>query len=134
MASIEWVYDYGVGPNSGVLRYEDRQFWFKKNSEDGYDLFIVDDNLLKELLEDHLEFCECTGYPKMHGDPHTVPRKNMINRMVFPEEGVEVKPRPMLGIQVYTRKINSSTIPKEFYKTIEMSEIINYDCPRDIQI
>lgn len=67
---ILWMSDNMSMLKTGVCMINNEKFWFKGTDEGNeYEIYKIDDDILKEIEDEHEKYCEITGMPKKHGDP-----------------------------------------------------------------
>jgi hypothetical protein len=157
---ILWVQDEFCGPMTGVVSYNDELLWFSRvnipqiisstdinpdETEDRnnytYSLYRLSPEKMDSLWLNHQDYCEKTGAPLHHGDPHKLKRK--IRKIVKdpPEklvpkdkEYVELEHRAIMDHTTYTHITNTIDVKGEFVITINEKEFSNYSVSRRVEV
>jgi hypothetical protein len=157
---ILWVHDDFEGPMNGLGDYQGEKVWFsrslipvtisstdvpiEKNGDSDvqsmrvYALTRLSAELLSNIEENHVAYCNQTGAPFNHGDPIKIRRKTQINKMdlskIIPEgeDGIDATHRTLTHVKVYNHTYDAQSIFGEYVTTIKESDITNYFVPRRV--
>ena len=120
---ILWVHTDFNGPENGLALFNNNKIWFsrKNNESDMYILLKISDEKIKELEEDHLNYCNQTGLPFLHGDPYKIIRKT--HGIKFSNEK-ESKLRALFDSKTINRVNND--IVGEYIMDVKNTDFENY--------
>ena len=136
-AEIVWVQDEFNGPMNGMCIYENKKCWFSRMSFEGteeseYEIYKLDEDVIENIEREHKEYCETTGSPLLHGDPHIITRNKFMRK--GEEEVGKVEKRSLLEVKKYEYKINPMSVCGEKVGTIKQKCFVNYFLPRRVEI
>lgn len=112
MATILWVMDSLEVPLNGILTYRNEKLWFSRNSENEFELHRLPPIILEALEADHKTYCEATGRPQFHGDPHILKKGKAVS---------------------FTHTYSPAEISGELIAKISEAEIINLYVPHTMK-
>lgn len=156
LAKISWVQDNFSGPINGMIEYQGEELWFSvandplfksstdvavpkvesSNEERTFNLLRLSPEVMKEVNDNHIEYCNKTGAPLFHGDPW---KKKPVTQAVkatseelkeaLPEGKTtfEVQPRQMSRVVQHIHSAPILNITGEYVATIKQSDISNYN-------
>lgn len=110
--------------------------------EYSFKLYRLSDDDLKLVTDNHIKYCEMTGYPLNHGDPFTVIPQGKVVKMeqeqiaaMIPKDKdyLEVTHQSLGNVRGYKHKINPGDITGDLVVTINQSDFSNYFIPHTIK-
>lgn len=156
MVRILWTYDDFNGPRSGLALYDGVKVWFaqieepkvvsntniKVPSKDEsskklatqqtfFVLKKLDEEMLKKIEDDHLEYCKATGAPVHHGDPYISNRIKMANPTNTPA-GATPNIRCLSDSKSYVHKFKPIEITGDVIAVVKEEDFDNFHVAKQI--
>lgn len=114
---ILWVDIEFNGPLSGMAEYQGEHVWFLRNDNEEYDLYRLTPENIEVINKDYEMRAKELGLPLRYGDLKPPKPRNTVTKA---------------NIKIYNRVCNPYALPKEFIRTIKVTDFINYFVPHQI--